>query len=238
MTMESPAGEPGQESAASRAAAKRMRQVLGQFVLLVAIMAITSGRITWTWMWVYVGAGIVILAVNASVLSRELIAERGQPGENVKSWDRRLTSLAIIPSLAIPAVAGLQERFAWLPQVSLSLHLCGLAFMIVGQLLFTWAMASNKYFSTAVRIQIDRGHTVAAGGPYRFVRHPGYVGHIVSSAATALLLGSVWALVPAAVLAVLLVIRTAFEDRTLLLELEGYQQYAYEVRYRLVPVIW
>ena len=238
MTMEASGHEPSQESAASRAVAKRMRQVLGQFVFLIVIMATTSGRITWTWMWVYVGAGVVILAVNASVLPRELIAERGQPGENVKSWDRRLTSLAIIPSLAIPVVAGLQERFGWLPEVSQSVHLCGLGLMVMGQLLFTWAMVSNKYFSTAVRIQMDRGHTVAAGGPYRYVRHPGYVGHIVSSAGTALLLGSPWALVPVAVLAVLLVMRTAREDRTLLEELEGYHEYAQEVRYRLVPAIW
>jgi protein-S-isoprenylcysteine O-methyltransferase Ste14 len=99
-------------------------------------------------------------------------------------------------------------------------------------------MASNRFFSTAVRIQDDRGQTVAQGGPYRYVRHPGYVGFILAGASTALLLGSLWALVPSAISGALLVVRTALEDRTLCAELDGYEEYSRRVRHRLVPGIW
>jgi len=95
-----------------------------------------------------------------------------------------------------------------------------------------------KAWDTVVRIQADRGHTVATGGPYRFVRHPGYIGFIVGAFGTALLLGSRWALVPAALAGALVVVRTVLEDRTLRAELPGYADYAARVRYRLLPRVW
>jgi protein-S-isoprenylcysteine O-methyltransferase Ste14 len=113
-----------------------------------------------------------------------------------------------------------------------------LTFFVLGQGLFSWAMASNKYFSTCVRIQIDRGHTVATSGPYRYIRHPGYVGYTVSFLGMSLALGSLWAIIPAGLIACLLVVRTALEDRTLQDELPGYKDYAQRVRYRLLPGIW
>ncbi len=110
--------------------------------------------------------------------------------------------------------------------------------MIFGNALFTWSMMSNKYFSTLVRIQIERNHTVSTGGPYSFVRHPGYVGYILFNFATPFILGSLWALIPAGTVFILLVIRTGLEDRTLKKELDGYKEYAKRVKYRLVPGIW
>ncbi|MBU0705027.1 MAG: isoprenylcysteine carboxylmethyltransferase family protein, partial [Chloroflexi bacterium] len=104
--------------------------------------------------------------------------------------------------------------------------------------LFTWGMTANKFFSTSVRIQEERGHTVASEGPYRYVRHPGYVGYIIALFATALALGSLWALVPAVLATCLFVVRTALEDRTLQKELAGYKEYAQQVRYRLLPGVW
>jgi len=99
-------------------------------------------------------------------------------------------------------------------------------------------MIANAYFSTAVRIQSDRGHTVCRTGPYRFVRHPGYVGFILQSLGTPFLLGSLWTLVPGITATVLMIIRTSLEDRTLQAELPGYRDFVQEVRYRLVPGIW
>jgi protein-S-isoprenylcysteine O-methyltransferase Ste14 len=104
--------------------------------------------------------------------------------------------------------------------------------------LLTWSMAANAFFAQTVRIQEDRGHTVATGGPYRYVRHPGYVGGILFQVATPLILGSVWALIPAGLTVCLTIIRTALEDRTLLEELDGYKEYAGRVRYRLLPGVW
>jgi len=101
-------------------------------------------------------------------------------------------------------------------------------------------MVSNAYFSTVVRIQEERGHAVCTSGPgpYRFVRHPGYAGAILQSLATPLLLGSLWALVPGGLAALLVVARTALEDRMLHEELEGYREYAAQVHYRLLPGVW
>ena len=99
-------------------------------------------------------------------------------------------------------------------------------------------MISNIYFSTAVRIQYDRGHHGSIGGPYRFMRHPGYVGMIIYLLATPLILGSIWAFIPASLTGILFIIRTAFEDNTLKNKPEGYKEYAERVKYRLIPGIW
>ncbi len=109
---------------------------------------------------------------------------------------------------------------------------------MLGFAIFSWAMASNAFFSTVVRVLADRGHTVCSTGPYRFVRHPGYVGAIAQSFSAPLLLGSLWALIPAGLAALFLIVRTALEDRTLHAELDGYRGYAARVRYRLLPGVW
>jgi len=108
----------------------------------------------------------------------------------------------------------------------------------LGYALLTWAMVSNSFFSQIVRIQTDRGHAVVTRGPYRFVRHPAYVGMILFELGMASLLASWPALLVSGVCALLLILRTALEDRTLQTELPGYLDYARQVRYRLVPGIW
>jgi len=218
---------------------KRMLQVVVQFLVLAAILFISSGRLDWVWAWVYLGVGVTILAINVLVMPPEVIAERGRTDkEGIKSWDRVLTTLSILPTLGTPIMAGLDVRFGWSPQLALAIQIVALVVWALAQGLFTWAMVSNRFFSTSVRIQADRGHTVASGGPYRHVRHPGYVGYIASSFATALALGSLWALIPAGLTMCLLVVRTALEDRTLQEELDGYKEYARQVRYRLLPGVW
>ncbi|MCJ7533093.1 MAG: isoprenylcysteine carboxylmethyltransferase family protein [Anaerolineales bacterium] len=147
-----------------------------------------------------------------------------------------LWALAIY--FALPLVAGLDVRFGWAREPSVAWHVVGAVALAVGLGFTSWAMIANAYFSTAVRIQSDRGHTVCRSGPYRFVRHPGYVGFILQSLSVPFLLGSLWALVPGITAAVLMGIRTSLEDRTLQTELPGYQDYVQEVRHRLVPGIW
>jgi len=120
----------------------------------------------------------------------------------------------------------------------ITIQVIAMIFYALAQGLFSWAMASNKFFSATVRIQDDRGHTVASGGPYQYVRHPGYVGYIASWIATSLALGSLWALFPAGLVMCLMVVRTVLEDKTLLEERDGYPDYAARVRYRLLPGVW
>ena len=108
----------------------------------------------------------------------------------------------------------------------------------LGYAIAVWAMASNRFYGRYVRIQTERGHTVATGGPYRFVRHPGYAGLSLFMLASALALESWWALLPAAMVVTVLALRTALEDRTLLAELPGYPEYAQQTRFRPLPGEW
>jgi protein-S-isoprenylcysteine O-methyltransferase Ste14 len=140
--------------------------------------------------------------------------------------------------LVLPLVAGLDVRFAWTGDLAVAWNIAGAVVLAAGLGLAAWSMLANAYFSTAVRIQSDREQTVCRSGPYRVVRHPGYVGFILQSFGTALVLGSLWALVPGLVAAALIIVRTALEDRFLQAELPGYQDYTRDVRHRLVPGIW
>ena len=230
--------QPNEKSDLTSRVRKRMLQVVVQFLILAAILFIASARLDWVWAWAYLGVGVGIVAINALVLPPELIAERGQIKEGTKSWDKVLGILLITPTLGTLIVAGLDKRFGWSLPLAVAVHLVALIFYALAQGLFTWAMASNKFFSGTVRIQKERGHTVASGGPYRYVRHPGYVGYIASWIATSLALGSSWALIPAGLVMGLMVVRTALEDKTLQAELDGYKDYAARVCYRLLPGVW
>ena len=182
------------------------------------------------------------MVVNRFIVLRrdpELIAERGRIREDAKSWDK---ALAPVVSLLLPlitlVVSALDERSGWSPRMSPAVHLLSLAATAAGYGIVTWAMASNRFFSGLVRIQKERGHTVATAGPYGYLRHPGYAGTIAFTLATPLLLGSLWGVVTAGLAAALFVLRTALEDRTLMAELPGYRDYAARVRYRLLPAAW
>jgi protein-S-isoprenylcysteine O-methyltransferase Ste14 len=99
-------------------------------------------------------------------------------------------------------------------------------------------LIENRFFSGMVRIQAERGHQVVSSGPYRWMRHPGYAGALVTYLATPVFLDSLWAFLPVVFLAVVLVVRTKLEDKTLRDQLEGYRDYARKVRYRLLPGVW
>ena len=219
----------------------RAIQVVATLLIQALILFLSAGKLDWGAAWVLLGVHVCILLFNMLVIvprNPEMVAERGRVKENTKGWDKLLTSFLSIFALLTLVVAGLNARFGWPPLMVLWLQVVGLVLVALGQLLFSWSMASNKFFSGVVRIQDDRGHSVATGGPYRYVRHPGYIGYITFTVGAALALGSFWALVPAAITGLVLVVRTALEDRTLLAELDGYQDYARQVRYRLLPGVW
>jgi protein-S-isoprenylcysteine O-methyltransferase Ste14 len=180
-------------------------------------------------------SGLLVLLV---VRDPALIAERENPPAGAQKWDQRLVRLYGLAMITVLIVAGLQERFGWPPAVSLAIHLIGLLGIISTVVLGAWAMRVNTYFSAYVRIQEDRHHTVVDQGPYRFVRHPGNLSMILWALGVALVLGSLWALLPAGLAAAMVVRRTQREDKTLLAELPGYIDYAGRVRYRILPGIW
>jgi protein-S-isoprenylcysteine O-methyltransferase Ste14 len=207
------------------------------------ILFLAAGRIDWGWGWAQLIVLAAFLAAHPILLipiNPELLAERekGFRDKGVKSWDKWIAGLAAGALFPLWLVAGLDVRFHWTGGMPITLHLGGLLANIMGYALFLWAMVSNAYFAEGVRIQEERGHRVATGGPYRYVRHPGYAGAILSGIATPFLLGSLWALIPAALSGALYVVRTGLEDKTLINELPGYPEYAQHTRYRLLPGVW
>ena len=157
----------------------------------------------------------------------------------MKWWDKVFFALYIPSFLAILAVASLDVgRFRWTASLPLPVYVVGYIILFLAYGIVFWAMWTNRFFSSVVRIQTDRGHHVVQEGPYRFVRHPGYVGAILLGLASAVVLGSIWALIPAGLMATLIIVRTALEDITLRRELPGYSAYARKVKYRLLPGVW
>jgi len=220
---------------------KRFIQI-GFLVLLQAVILFAaSGRLDWSAAWVYLALYLALIGFNAILIlpkGTELIEERAEIREGAKGWDKVIGLLTAIFGPAILLVAGLDERLGWPPQISPAAQIAAFVILALSYGLFSWAMASNRFFSVVVRIQKERGHTVETGGPYRFLRHPGYAGMLITYLSIPAALGSVWAYILAACGIIALIVRTALEDRTLLAELEGYQDYARQVRYRLVPGIW
>lgn len=217
---------------------------MGIMIALPAVILFSaSGRLDWKLGWFYVGLTAIFTIGSRIIMvykTPDLIAERGGSlqKENIKPWDKVIMPLTLIGPTIMLIVAGLDARFTWSPKLPLSIHVTGIILAVAGYFLSSWAMAVNRFFSASVRIQTERGHTVISSGPYQYIRHPGYAGGVLSSVAIPLLLGSLWALVPAIPAILLIVARTGLEDTTLLEELEGYQEYATSVRHRLIPGMW
>ncbi len=208
-------------------------------VFLSLALFVTSGDWRWGMGWVYLAVYSINQAVLALALPRDLLSERSKPQEGSKGWDVVLASAAALAApIVVYIVAGFDHGKGWSGTFPPVVQIVALLVMVGGIALSDWAMAANKFFSGVIRIQGDRGHAVETGGPYRFVRHPGYVGGILHHVAAPLMLGSWWALIPGGIGALLFVIRTALEDKTLQNELPGYQAYARQTRYRLLPGIW
>lgn len=215
-------------------------QILGITGMSVALFW-SAGRIDWWPAWAAIAVWLSWYAVMDILILRftpDLMAERLSPPKGAKAWDRAIMSTVRLTQLARYILAGLDQRHGWTGDFPLAAQITGLAMCVLSYALFEWAMTSNAFFSQIVRIQSDRGHAVATGGPYRYVRHPGYAGLIVFELAISTLLASWWAILAGGVCAILFILRTALEDRTLQAELPGYTDYARQVRYRLLPGIW
>ena len=217
-----------------------LNDILGVFGMGVALFW-SAGRIDWWPAWAAIAvwlAWFITLDIIVFRFNPDLMAERLAPPKGAKTWDRAILSILRLTELVRYILAGLDQRYGWTDGFPLAAQIAALTVCVLSCALFTWAMASNPFFSQIVRIQSDRGHAVATNGPYRYERHPGYVGMILFELALSTLLASWWALIAGGLCAVLLVLRTALEDRTLQVELTDYVDYARQVRYRLIPGVW
>lgn len=214
------------------------------YLFIPLVLLVCGGDLGWWQAWVY------SLLVVAAGIGGRMWAERRHPGllaerQNIekfhgaKGWDKVLAPLMAL-SIGFPMVivAGLDHRWGWSPIFPLWLIALGFLLISLGYAFAVWALVENRFFSSMVRIQADRGHVVCDRGPYRLVRHPGYAGNILPLLGIVLALGSVWTLIPAVVALIIAVVRTALEDQTLQEELPGYRDYARRVRYRLLPGIY
>lgn len=219
-----------------------LARLVGSTIVFGAAMFLIAGTVAWPAAWAYLGIVSAVLAVYGRILLHlhpDLIEERKRPPTDAKKWDKPfVVVVGAFAPLALLVLSALDRRFHWSPAQSPAVPIAGLLLVAAGGVLTNYAVAHNRFFSALVRIQRDRGHYVVDTGPYRFVRHPGYVGSILHMFGTALALGSLWAIPVAAIMSLVLAIRTALEDRTLQAELEGYAEYARHVRFRLLPGIW
>lgn len=217
-----------------------LEQVLSILATGVALFW-SAGRLDWWAAWAVLAVWAVEFAAMDILLIRfnpDLMTERQSPPKGAKSWDRTILSLLRLLQLARYILAGLDQRYGWTTGFPLSAQIAGLVICVLSYSLLTWAMVSNVFFSQIVRIQTEREHAVATQGPYRFVRHPAYIGMILFELGMGALLASWPAILVGGACGILLLLRTALEDRTLQNELSGYADYSRQVRYRLVPGIW
>jgi protein-S-isoprenylcysteine O-methyltransferase Ste14 len=202
----------------------------------------SAGQLTWKRGWIgtvlYIG-GLHTSRAVLRKLNPGLLEQRQAPiRKDTKRFDRIFLRLLLSLTIVQPVIAGLDAvRFSWAPLPFWTLY-PGIGIFTASAVWITWVLVKNPHAESSVRIQKDRDHSVVASGPYRFVRHPMYVGLILLHASLALILGSMWTLALAALIAVLLLCRTAMEDQTLRRELPGYEEYTTVTRYRLMPGIW
>jgi protein-S-isoprenylcysteine O-methyltransferase Ste14 len=221
-----------------------IRYLFGETFALVGMgvaLFWSAGRIDWWPAWGSLAVMAAWIAATAIIVLRfnpDLLAERMRPAEGAESWDTAIVSLLGLMQLVRYILAGLDQRFGWTGDFPLAVQITALIVCALGYAMFVWATACNAFFSKVYRIQSERGHVVVTNGPYRRLRHPAYFGAILYELAVPILLASWWALIVSGLSAIMLILRTALEDRTLQAELAGYADYARQVRYRLFPGVW
>jgi protein-S-isoprenylcysteine O-methyltransferase Ste14 len=186
-------------------------------------------------------AGTIVSRVLVWRTNPDTLRERARftSAENTQPWDRVLVIIVGIGGpVTCMVVAGLDYRFGWSPSVPLGWQIAGAVVVTAAVGVSVWAMVVNAYFAAVARIQSDRGQQVVTSGPYGVVRHPSYASAVLLSVAMPVMLGTLWAWAPQLGVIAALVVRTRLEDGMLRDELEGYEAYAQEVRWRLVPGVW
>lgn len=210
--------------------------------LMAAVLFGAAGRFNWALGWIFLAIWSIPKLIFIILLrwsDPDLMVERVTRHANTQRYDRLI--LPVYYGMSFSAIlAGALDggRFHWSGEMPAAPIVVSYLINLGGNILAAWAVNSNPFFSAESRLQTDRDQKVTNRGPYRFIRHPAYLAAILLWPAVGPMLGSWWAVIPGALASLLMLIRTACEDRMLQVELPGYPEYAGEVRYRLIPGIW
>ncbi len=154
----------------------------------------SAGRVDWWPAWAVLAvmaAWIIMTAIVIFQLHPASWLERLGPRKGAKALDIAIMGgLGLVQPLRY-IVAGLDQRFGWTGGMPPAAQVAALVVCALGYALVVWAMASNAFFTQIVHPD-ERGHSVATGGPYRYLRHPAYIGAILFEAAAPILLASSW----------------------------------------------
>jgi protein-S-isoprenylcysteine O-methyltransferase Ste14 len=211
------------------------------FIIPIIIIFVTAGTLNYLQGWIIVGLDLFFISVIHIVLKnrRDLIKERLKPGIGMKKWDKIYYLFSTPIFFLIYFISVLDAtHFYWKPQIPVFIIFFGIILYSIGQIIFIWAMKTNPFFSSVVRIQTERKHIICKEGPYNIVRHPGYLGALIFTISTPLVLGSFWGLIPTFFHLILIFGRTYHEDKILQQELDGYLEYIKQIKYRMIPRIW
>ncbi|NTU89082.1 MAG: isoprenylcysteine carboxylmethyltransferase family protein [Actinobacteria bacterium] len=217
---------------------RRMKQFPAAWIFVGLLLFISAGTVKWPFAWYFLIVLVSVDLIGLLFIPLEVLAERGRKKEYVENWDKVLGTLIVLSMMVIFLITGFDYRWNWSADIDSGMRIASIAVFILACALEIWAMRVNRFFSDVVRIQSDREQKVCSSGPYKYIRHPGYLGMIAYYLVTPLILGSWWAMIPAFVIAMLFVLRTRLEDRTLHKKLPGYREYAARVKYRLIPGLW
>ncbi|MDX8521340.1 methyltransferase family protein [Mesorhizobium dulcispinae] len=222
--------------------AKLVVQTFLWFGFMGALLFASAGTLHWPEAWVYLVLMVGLSLTLGVALARRdpgLMNERLRPPiqKNQTAADKILLSILLIAIFGWQILMGLDFRFGW-SAAPAWLQVAGGIVLLLGLWICYLTMLENSFAAPVVKIQDERGQKVITTGPYSYVRHPMYAGAILFFAGTALLLGSWWGLLSVVAFVVLLAIRTFIEEKTLRTGLQGYDDYAANVRYRLIPMVW
>lgn len=217
-----------------------LKGIFGLLFVLAGIFLL-AGSINYWQGWVFVG--VIILGIPFLLYlfkdKKDLAKERIKPGPGTKLWDKIFWVFYGPTFMAIYVIAILDSgRYMWSPDFPIYIYILGYIAFLISNIMYTWAMYVNKWFSSVVRIQKDRNQKVCQDGPYKYVRHPGYTGGILMALSSSIIFGSLWGLIPAGLVVIMLIIRTYLEDITLQKELPGYKDFTKKTKFRLIPGLW
>jgi protein-S-isoprenylcysteine O-methyltransferase Ste14 len=215
--------------------AKPVKRFTVTLLCFGTILVLLEGQFD-IWLALYLGGWSIFAVYAFASIDDDLAKERFHPPEPGAD---RLPLRAIRVIAMIHIVIGALDAGRWhLAPVPDLVRAIALPIMVVSALLVVQAMRANRFFSPVVRVQTERGHRVIDRGPYGRIRHPGYLGMIVSVLCSGLVLGSWLGFAFAAAYAALILRRVFFEDAFLQVNLAGYADYARRVPYRLIPGGW